>query len=444
MRWFGWRLLGIGILALAVRLAFAFTVAHDHPRGGFDAARYTDVASTLADGHGYSFHPGLATFGRPDARSTVIEPDGQHPPLHPVVLATADVLGFHSADAHRAAAAVASALGVVLTGLAGRRLVGATAGLVGAGIAAVNPLWFQHAGYLVSEATVLLVVPLTLLVAAVALDTGRLRWFLALGVTIGLCALTRGELVLLVALLGIPAALIARDVRRLAALGLVLLGAAVVVGPWVIRNDRTFGEPAISYNTGITLAGANCAQAYHGRRLGGYGDGGFIAAGIVRRFSDHPVTQADVDRGTRHIARTYVDHNLSRVPVVVLARVGRTFSVSNLGDSLDLDVDAGANRGYQVVGYAVYWVTALLAIGGAVGVRRRGKRQLIVLASGPAAALAVGVFAYGATRFRVVAEPAIALLAAAALVEAYRWWSARQDPSDSTSSSSASRKPALR
>jgi 4-amino-4-deoxy-L-arabinose transferase-like glycosyltransferase len=448
MPWFRWRLLAIGILALAIRLAFAFTVAHDHPRGGVDAVRYSDIATTLAAGDGFSYHEGLATFGRPGTTMTRIEPAGQHPPLHPFVLAGADVLGFHSADAHRAAAAVASALGVVLTGLAGRRLVGATAGLVGAGIAAVNPLWFQHAGYLVSESTLLLVVPLTLLVAAIALDTGRLRWFLALGASIGLCVLTRGESLLLLVFLGVPVALITRDVRRLTALGLVVLGAAAVVGPWVVRNDRTFGAPAISYNTGVTLAGANSDDAYHGDRLGGFGKGGLFAAGVVRRSSDHhPVGQVEIDRGARTIAWTYIDDNRGRVPVVVLARIGRTFGVFRPGDSVDFDVQAGASRGYQWVGYVVYWVTALLAAPGAAIVWRRGRRQLLVLASGPAVALVVGATAYGATRFRVVAEPAIALLAAAALVEAVRWWIGRPDgqrASVSTSSSSASRNPALR
>jgi asparagine N-glycosylation enzyme membrane subunit Stt3 len=54
-----------------------------------------------------------------------------------------------------------------------------------------------------------------------------------------------------------------------------------------------------------------------------------------------------------------------------------------------------------------------------------------VLASGPVLALVTGVLAYGATRFRVVAEPAIAILAAAALVEVARRWRDAQRSSGS-------------
>jgi hypothetical protein len=65
------------------------------------------------------------------------------------------------------------------------------------------------------------------------------------------------------------------------------------------------------------------------------------------------------------------------------------------------------------LGLLVYYPTLLLAIAGSIAMwRRRARRALWVLLV-PAISLTIGVAAtYGQTRFRAVAEPSLAILAA--------------------------------
>ena len=90
-------------------------------------------------------------------------------------------------------------------------------------------------------------------------------------------------------------------------------------------------------------------------------------------------------------------------------------------DSVEFDRSIGAQRSTQRVGYAMHYVLMPLALGGIVLlVRRRRIDDLVVLLSGPVVAIGTGVLVYGATRMRVAAEPAIAVLAACVLVRVAR------------------------
>ncbi len=143
-------------------------------------------------------------------------------------------------------------------GLLGRRILGPAAGLAAACFAALGPLWIQPSGKVLSESVYLVLVPIVLLASLRCIDRPTYGRFAVVGLTIGLAALTRGEALTLVVVIGIPLALFASPPwRNRAQLGLVLLGAfTLIVGPWFVRNEIQMGGLTLSTDSGTTLVGA--------------------------------------------------------------------------------------------------------------------------------------------------------------------------------------------
>ena len=141
----------------------------------------------------------------------------------------------------------------------------------------------------------------------------------------GLAALGRDELALLVPLILIPLALAARLrwQRRLALAGLGSLAAVVVVAPWVGYNLTRFDEPTfISSGFGITLASANCDKTWSGP-FEGYWSLPCSLATPVDVHADESVQSAQAQAYALHYIRTHE----SRLWRVELARLGRAFGV---------------------------------------------------------------------------------------------------------------------
>ena len=89
-------------------------------------------------------------------------------------------------------------------GFLGRRLMSPATGLLAAGIAAFSPVWVQPSGKVLSESVYLVVIPLVLLAALRCVERPSLLRFAAVGLMIGIAALTRSEATSLILLLGIP------------------------------------------------------------------------------------------------------------------------------------------------------------------------------------------------------------------------------------------------
>src|SRR4051812_36491456 len=243
------RLAAIAAVALAVRVVAA-VATNDHLVQG-DAMTFHQVAQHLADGDGFR-------------QAFVDAPTAEHPPAWEVVLAAADRVGANGYLSHRLIGALIGTVTVVLVGLLGRRVAGARAGLFAAGVAAVYPILWTADVSLMSETLYGALVTATLLVALWFREAPSVKRGAALGAVIGLAALTRGEALLLVALLAVPLAW-----RHPRALSASLAAFALVVAPWTIRNLTTFEEPVlISGNANGIWIGANCPATYHGPLIG--------------------------------------------------------------------------------------------------------------------------------------------------------------------------------
>jgi 4-amino-4-deoxy-L-arabinose transferase-like glycosyltransferase len=409
-----WAVLGlIIVVALGVRVVFVVTVAQND-KGFYDAAYYELQADANADGKWFTnpfpfiAHPG---------------PAADHPPLTAVVLTPIAMIWRHDNLMQMRYFMAALGAGVVLViGLLGRRVGGNRVGWLAAGIAAVYPYLWVNDGLIMSET---LAAGLT---AGAVLLTYRLRsrpglaTAAALGVVCGLATLTRAELALLAPLLVIPTAFALRSQAtkmRVMLAVVVLAVTAVVVAPWMIWNADRFDKPVlISTNEGIALLGSSCQNVFYGP-----------ATGLTDlRCLPNPFPkgdQSDVSAIFRKQAFTYIGDHAGRFPVVLLARVGRTWSLFRPGDMLSVNAGEGRPRWITGLGLGFYYPLLALAIGGVVVlIRRRASVWPLVV---PAVVVTAGtLLAYGQTRFRVPAEPSIVVLAAIALVAAFDWLRSRR------------------
>ena len=145
-----------------------------------------------------------------------------------------------------------------------------------------------------------------------------------------------------------------------------------------------------------------------------------------------PGDQSQVSSVYRKAAFTYISDHKSRLPVVVAARIGRTWGLFRPFDMVAFNVGEGRERWVTRLGILAYYPTLIAAIGGGVVLwRRRRWRELYALLV-PAAAVTVGVaVTYGQTRFRAAAEPSLAILAAVGAVAFVQWLLSRRGTASS-------------
>ncbi|MHB1530528.1 MAG: ArnT family glycosyltransferase [Acidiferrobacteraceae bacterium] len=412
-RQFGVALTAIVILGIVARIFFVLGWTVGAPLHG-DPLFFQQSAARIANGQGY--------VDRFLGKGALV-PTAEHPPVFSFVLAGLDLLHLRSVDAHRVALAFISAAGVLVMGLFGRRLTSPGVGLLAAGIAAVDPLWIQQGGFLMSESVYLVVVPLMLLIALRCIDRHNRVDFVAFGVIIGVATLTRSEAIEFVVLLGAPVVVFAAyRWRQRGTLALMLLaGLGIVFVPWLIRNDVELGALTLSTNGGLTLAGSYSAATFSPKSpvYGGFDNNSqFGTAAVIVAYENPPNharhwTELTLSNAMSHSAISYALKHLSDLPGVLAAREGRVWGVYAPGAELNFDVaeDGTGARGPKQVGQIMNWVLLPFCLIGAVWLARRSRKRMIIVAA-PILAVAITAAAfYGSTRLRVAAIPSIAVLA---------------------------------
>lgn len=400
---------GIAAAGLALRLVYALAIVKDAPLLG-DALEFHLQANALADGHGY-IQPFLY-------RATgELRPTADKPPLYPLLEAGLSVLGGRSWAWHQLVGVLAGTGTIVTCGALGRRVAGPAIGVLAAAIAALYPVLIATDGSLRSESVYALAIALSLLAALHLRErpsTGRAA---LLGAAIAAAALVRSEALLLLVLLGLPLA----GVRRTVVAGAACL---LVLSPWLARCWIALDHPVlVSTNVGGLLAGANCGTTYAGPLLGQWD----YSCLPKPRYANEALESARL----RSVGLRYAREHASRLPVVELARLGRSFELFRPRQNADMEAFyEGRDRRVAQAGTLVYYVLAVLAIVGAVALRRR-RGPWWVLVAPVVLVAATTVISYGFTRFRVAAEPGIVVLAAVGLGAL---WARRQRPTGGASS----------
>lgn len=300
------------------------------------------------------------------------------------------------------------AAGVALIGLAGRRVWGERAGLIAAALATIYPLLFMSDGGMTSEVLYVPLVALLLLVSYRFAERPGLLAAAAVGAVVGLATRTRSEALLLLPLLAAP--LIWRaGPGRLRMGGMCAAAALVVLTPWLVRNWLVLDTVSLlSTNGGFTARAANCPATYDGSRDLGFVSLSCAADSSCSRFANE-VRQSDCLQAE---ATSYAREHVGRLPLVVLARVGRLWEVYEPADSLAYGQANWARpRSVAVAGLVFFFLLLPFALFGLVRMRRRGV-TVVPLAAVLALVTIVAAATFGVTRYRAAAEPALVVLAA--------------------------------
>jgi 4-amino-4-deoxy-L-arabinose transferase-like glycosyltransferase len=397
----------IGAAALVIRIVAIATVAARNPDGG-DPLYYHVQANLLSDGHGFAEPFTWLYSGR-------VTPSAMHPPLFSMVLSVSSLFGATGFFAHKVVASLVGVGASVMSGLLGRTVAGRRTGLVAAGVVAIHPGFWVIDGILMPEGLFALTVAASLLAAYKLAQHSSARRAALLGAAIGLATLARGEGLLLAPLLLVP---LARHAWRHAALALA--AAAAVLAPWLVRNALVFDAPVVvSVNANEVIRNANCDLTWHGDLLG------FWAYACYGDEPPEPLDQAERGEWFRERGLEYIAARRDRVPVVVAARVGRVWELYRPFHNTHLATIEGRNLQVARAGLFAYWATLPLAALGVLTLRRRAVSVWPLLS--PFVAVTVtAALAYGATRFRVPADVALAVLSAVGLVRGVDWLAHRR------------------
>jgi hypothetical protein len=197
-----------------------------------DADQYVRLARALVDGDGYSL-----VYPQLQMHATAFRP-----PLYPLTLVPAAAV-THGLWAARLTSALLGTAVVVLVYVIARRIAGRTAGLAAGAVAAIYPPLLANDTVTLSEPLALLL----LLAIVLLLDDRRWAWT---GVACGALMLTRPNAYLVLVTIAVVAFVKAgwRPATRL------LLMAAVITVPWIVRNEIQVGTPELVTSDGFTLA----------------------------------------------------------------------------------------------------------------------------------------------------------------------------------------------
>jgi 4-amino-4-deoxy-L-arabinose transferase-like glycosyltransferase len=369
-----------------------------------DGLAFHAQANLIADGLGFINSLGLAwTF--------VARPSAAHPPLFPLLLSAVSWVGFRSVLAHQLTCAVMSAIAVPLLGLTAKEVAGPKA----------------------SESLYITTIALALWMLCRLWARPSVGRATLVGVTIGLAALTRAEAALLIPLAVVPLAVRAKALQprqRAALVAVALAASTVVVAPWVVRNLVTFDRPVfLAEDLDTVVDGANCRVTYYGAEIGSWSASRLCVGGPLPA-GDESVQGAELRSRGIHYARAH----LSRVPVVVAARVGRALDVYRPFQGL-ADIRSRWTRPFALFSFFALWPFAAM---GAMNLRRRSV-SLIPFVALAVLVIVTATVGYGLWRLRVPFDEALIVLASVALSN-LRWTRRRAEDAHA----SRIRRPRLR
>jgi hypothetical protein len=392
----------IAAMGALARISYVLAVSSDAPLVG-DAETYHLLGRLLAGGDGYV----RAREAFLDVDPPLRIPTAEFPPLHPIVLAAARLVGLGSPSASRLVVAMLGVVVVVLTGMIGRHVAGPAVGLVAAGAVAFHPGLSALDGSLLAE-------PLaTALTTALALLTLRHAPPVWVGVVAGALVMARSE-GLLIAVLLIGVATIPRRAWRSAAIALVVMAVPVVA--WTVRNAvRLDHLQPFTNNSGTLLAGANCDAVYDGFQQGLWRLDCVELVDVTDTATGAPLDETDAAARRRSAAVSYALDRPVDAMTVAVVRLGRTWGTVDVRNQLAWESFEGRPVAWGWRGW--WWHGALMALAVPTAVvalwRRAVPAALLVT---PVVVSLVSMVGYGNQRFRAAAEPSIAIAAAVGMV----------------------------
>ncbi|MCU1394591.1 MAG: hypothetical protein JWM34_3019 [Ilumatobacteraceae bacterium] len=405
--WFVLTSAGVVALGFVWRVVALLTIAPIKVDGG-DPLYYHTTANTLAAGRGFPEPLHWIAYGT-EIKSAV------HGPLFPVVLSFFSRMGGTTYFDHRMAAALIGTVVVLGVLMVGNYLGGRAVGIIAGVIAAFYPNLWLIDGVLFPEGLMAALVVFTILAAYKWNDKPGWKLAAALGALVGLTALARGEGIFLMVLLVLPLMIRKKSLvtsARLKQFGLACITCLVVLSPWMVRNLFAFNDfVPLSTNGNEVLVYANCNDTYHGKFLGFWV---FDCQERIRKTlpnGEPPGDESEKAAYWRQIGVDYLKAHEGRLPVVVLARIGRQWDVFRPWQNTEFAPIEGRNENGAKVGLISYYALVAFGING-IRVLRKRRVKLLPLTSQFLSVTITAAAAYGTARFRAPAEPVLCLLAA--------------------------------
>jgi len=340
----------VGLVALAARLAYWLLATPDRLLTT-DAAQYDFLAKNLAAGRGF-----VDTFPQLTLHATAYRPPG-----YPALLGLVYEVFWPTPGIGRLLNVVlGTAVAVAVAALIRPRL-GPRAAVVGGLAAALSPNLVANDAYVLTEALSLL-----LIVGLMAAVLDR-RWLLAALAT-GALILTRASGQYLVIVLAVWLFVVV-GWRR--ALGYAAV-TALVVAPWLIRNDARLGSPVLVTSNGFNFAALYSPPADEA--------GHFIDPTKHPYFDDRRLEQFDEvawDRNLRELAVDNIKDHPAVVAEVVRVNILAYFEIQPSRNELAEQAD-GRSLALRT---ATLWTFYLLLGGGVLGLWRRRREALCLLAA---------------------------------------------------------------
>jgi 4-amino-4-deoxy-L-arabinose transferase-like glycosyltransferase len=356
-----WRIAGA---ALAIRLVLMLA------RGDYivyDEGYYLLLARSLRAGHGFALN------GLPHVALS---------PLQPVLVALLSAVGIPDLWASRLLAVVCGALLVFPVAALARRAGGERAATVAAGLTAASPALMSFVPFFPGQSwnlyfgsePLFLLLAFGAVAAAMRVDEGRLRWWIATGALAAGAYLTRAEGVVLgpVLFLLLAVRVVARrgGPRAWRGFALAALGALVVAAPYLWYLHSTLGRWALSGRVqAAAAAGPAAPSAVQSGRSAGEILDAFVWQGRPEAFLR---AMYGLDpTGTRMTSQYWGVH---RAPAAHSAAPPATAPESAAaparGAPPTVPGSAGLAAWWRGLGAVVPWWLGVLALGGLVLARR--------------------------------------------------------------------------
>lgn len=398
--------------ALSLRIASAWLAAGAHALPASDPATCDTVAWNLARGAGFSLEG-----------AGVVAPTALVPPLLPWITSLLYRTVGHDYFAAVLLGCVIGSLVPLLLAAFATRMFGSSVGRLAGWLAVVHPLLVFFCGRLLTETPFTVMLLLALLLSAEWVKTPRPGRAFGTGIAWGLAALTLSPAlalpVLVAAWAWVPLGFALPPRSRLRQIALLLLGLALTVGPWTLRNALVLHAfVPVTTGAGRALLVGNNAGAWSDPATRGGGSNDLWDELVRTEYRGLSETETDVRARARTV--TFLREHFPEWPAMAAAKAARFWRLS---------AGAGATPGERWVALplrdlvrvldplflwsVVVLPLALWGLGLSLGGPRRWFQSLslwVILYF-----TWLGVVFFGSLRMRVPIEPLVVLFAAAGL-----------------------------
>lgn len=340
-----------------------------------------------------------------------------HPPGYPAFLAGADRLG--GTTAALVLQALLAAVSITAVYALATRLAGNNAGLLAAGLVALEPLSILYSSLVLTEVLFTTVLMSAMWVWTHAHQHASVRLMGAAGLLMGLAALVR-PIVLYILVVMVPVTLAVAagpKIRRAIVAAALVLGFSLPVGAWLARNASVAGGPIFTTVDAVNLVSYRAAGALSVETdtSVAYASQQLTDALRPHIVGKSPYDQAAIQR--KYAVEVLVDHPWG---TAVSSARGATWVLAAPGLQSLEDALPGAPR-LAVLTLAMLstGIAALLLCGAVLGalisLRRGTWRESLGVLTVATYVLFISAGAEGESRFRVPLVPLFAILSAAAL-----------------------------